>query len=43
MGIDDIKEKLEEYKIKDKNILNLASRLILLEKSNIEKVSRFLK
>lgn len=42
MYITQIQKNLKEYRIKNKNIINLANRLLAIESSNIEKLKKFL-
>lgn len=42
MGITQIKKHLEEYKLKNKNVINLANRLLTIEEKNIENLKKLL-
>ena len=42
MGITQIKKHLEEYKLKNKNVINLANRLLTIEEKNIENLKKFI-
>jgi hypothetical protein len=42
MGIIDITKKLKEYKSADKEILDLANKLLNLEQSNVEECKKYL-
>lgn len=42
MGIIDITKKLKEYKSADKEILDLANKLLKLEQSNVEECKKYL-
>lgn len=43
MGRNEIIEKINDYKIRNKNVSNIANRLLLSEEQNIEKLTNFLK
>lgn len=40
MGIEQINKHLNEYRIKSKTVVNLANRLITIEKNNLEKLNK---
>ena len=40
MGIEQINKHLNEYRIKSKTVVNLANRLITIEKNNSEKLNK---
>ena len=42
MGITQIKKHLEEYKLKNKNVINLTNRLLTIEEKNIENLKKFI-
>lgn len=42
MGITQIKKHLEEYNLKNKNVINLANRLLAIEERNIENLKKFI-
>lgn len=43
MGKNEITNKMNEYKVKSKNVNNVANRLLQLEEQNIERLKVFLK
>ncbi len=43
MGRNEIIEKINDYKIRNKNVSNIANRLLLFEEQNIENLTNFLK
>ncbi|MDD3304147.1 MAG: hypothetical protein PHP54_04440 [Clostridia bacterium] len=41
MGITQIKKHLDDYKLKNKNVINLANRLLSIEEKNLENLVKF--